>query len=456
MAIDINAILAASPDVVAASPEMKRILEVAAQVAATDVTVLITGESGTGKEVVASFIHRQSKRRDKEYVSINCGAIAAGILESELFGHEKGAFTGASEARKGYFETATGGTVFLDEVGEMPLETQVKLLRVLETGEFQRVGASRTTKVDVRIIAATNRDLREEVRAKRFREDLYYRLRTVDLELPPLRERPADVLKLAENFVKHFEKKHGLKFIGFTAEATELLLRHDWRGNVRELRNLIESLIVLEQRDGSALEPEAGSQDAPEEKITPEKLARYLRRDSPLSSYPVLSMPPSPQERDLVYRALMQLELEVADIKSMLAKLLEQQAQAQLDPSRLLSAAASVSAAAPPELLPTGANGQPEMNLREMLKAFYTEATDSGRLPSLEELERYAIEQALKKFNGNKRKTAEALGITERTLYRKLAAEKTAAENAASENDTDDAGDAGDAGDADESGETGD
>ncbi|MFN3394459.1 MAG: sigma-54 interaction domain-containing protein, partial [Candidatus Thermochlorobacter sp.] len=218
--------------IIGESPEIKRLVALAEQVAQTDVTVLITGESGTGKEVFAKFIHEHSRRADKTFIPINCGAIPESILESELFGHERGAFTGADRQRKGYFESADGGTIFLDEIGETPLEVQVKLLRVLETGEFQRVGSSHTLRCDTRVIAATNRRLEEEIAKKRFREDLYYRLRTVELHIPPLRERRSDILLLTEKFVRDFERKHGLKFVGFTAEATELLLSYHYPGNV--------------------------------------------------------------------------------------------------------------------------------------------------------------------------------------------------------------------------------
>jgi DNA-binding NtrC family response regulator len=221
--------------------------ELAMQVADTDITVLITGETGSGKEVLARFIHDHSRRAGRSMIPVNCGAIPSGILESELFGHEKGAFTGAVQARKGYFESADKGTIFLDEIGEMPLETQVKFLRVIETGQFQRVGASETISTDTRIIAATNRNLNQAVAEKHFREDLYYRLRSVELLIPPLRERGSDILMLAEHFVHEFERKHAIAFEGFSQESGELMLRYPWPGNVRELRNLIESLLILER-----------------------------------------------------------------------------------------------------------------------------------------------------------------------------------------------------------------
>ncbi|NTV46923.1 MAG: sigma-54-dependent Fis family transcriptional regulator, partial [Chlorobiales bacterium] len=314
------------------------------------------------------------------------------------FGHEKGSFTGATQARKGYFETADQGTIFLDEIGEMPLETQVKLLRVLETGEFQRVGASTTSHADVRIIAATNRDLQTEVQEKRFREDLYYRLRTVELHLPPLRDRQNDILLLAEKFVHDFEKKHSRKFVGFTAAATEMLIGYDWPGNVRELRNLIESLIVLEQ-DG---------------KVTPERLEKHLYRDYEKAP-PFL--PEKPQqsefEKELIYRALLQLQADMAQIKTLLSHLLERPHETTsplLLPGRIQNAIGSEQ---------QGKTGNQE-NLKALLQSFYEQISQEKKTPSLAELERFAIEETLKRHQGNKRKAARALGITERTLYRKL------------------------------------
>ncbi len=393
--------------IIGESPEIKRLIALAKQVARTDVTVLITGESGTGKEVFAKFIHENSRRADKTFIPINCGAIPESILESELFGHERGAFTGADRQRKGYFESADGGTIFLDEIGEMPLEVQVKLLRILETGEFQRVGSSQTLRCDVRVIAATHRNLAEEIAKKRFREDLYYRLRTVELHIPPLRERRSDILLLTEKFVHDFERKHGLKFLGFTAEATELLLSYHYPGNVRELRNIIESLIVLE-RDG---------------KITPEKLMRRLQQaPTPEVKAPVmlpavfpanrtLPEPSTISQQEMIYRALLSLQTDIAEIKAMLAELLEK-----------------ITAKKEPLLLPEGSHDKlPEdtatagnENLRDIINSFYRTLAQDGKIPSLEDLERYAIEETLKRFSGNKRKTAEALGITERTLYRKI------------------------------------
>jgi transcriptional regulator with PAS, ATPase and Fis domain len=403
--------------IIGESARLKELTVLAERIAPSDVSVLLTGESGTGKEVFAKFIHERSRRREAPYIPINCGAIPQSILESELFGHERGAFTGADKQRKGYFESADSGTIFLDEIGELPLETQVKLLRVLESGEFQRVGASETIRTDVRVIAATNRDLLQQIRAKEFREDLYFRLKTVELKLPPLRERGNDILLLAEKFIRDFEKKHRLKFVGFTSDATELLLSYYWSGNIRELRNLIESLLVLER----------------DEKIAAQTLLKYLQTPSLTERIqPPLAMPLAKQSdaimpQELVYRALLQLQTDVSDVKSMLLKLSEQRSSANEPPT-----------VKPVLYLPEPKPELPEStlqteSLRDLLESFYTSHSATGDIPTLEELERYAIEQTLRRVGNNKRKAAEVLGITERTLYRKLSEYKgTNGENASS------------------------
>ncbi len=367
-----------SIDIIGRSAGIIQLRELAMQVAATDVTVLITGETGSGKEVLARFIHDHSRRAGKSMIPVNCGAIPSGILESELFGHEKGAFTGAVQARKGYFESANKGTIFLDEIGEMPLETQVKFLRVIETSQFQRVGASETISVDTRIIAATNRNLNQEVAEKHFREDLYYRLRSVELQIPPLRERGSDILILAEHFVHEFERKHAIVFQGFSQESGELMLRYPWPGNVRELRNLIESLLILERG----------------KKITPDILEKHLvqrSRHKGLVHEPGKS---ENNELNLIYSSLIQLRQEIGEIRQML-----QQALIYRQPASTLLLPAFP--AQPPKPAPPTAPKE--------------EAT-----VSLEELEKRAISEALAKFDGSKRKTAQALGINERTLYRKI------------------------------------
>ncbi|MEI6846717.1 MAG: sigma-54 dependent transcriptional regulator [Chlorobiaceae bacterium] len=357
---------------------ISQLKQLAIQVAETDITVLIIGETGSGKEVLARFIHDHSKRADKSFIPVNCGAIPAGILESELFGHEKGAFTGAIQSRKGYFESADKGTIFLDEIGEMPLETQVKFLRVIESGEFQKVGTSQTIYSDARIIAATNKNMNQAVAEKNFREDLYYRLRSVELQIPPLRERGRDILLLAENFVHEFERKHTIAFEGFSPDAAEILMRYPWPGNVRELRNLIESLLVLEKG----------------KYITPKLLEKHLvqrNRYKSLVHDPVRS---EKNELHAIYSGIIQLRQEISDIREILQHLIQTRPQSPL-------------------LLPdVSVNTAPSVSSPETAETHFL----------LNDIEKKSIADALETFKGNKRKTALALGITERTLYRKIKA----------------------------------
>jgi DNA-binding NtrC family response regulator len=370
-------------EILGRSNVIEQLRALAMQVAVTDVTVLVTGETGSGKEVFARFIHDHSRRAGKSFIPVNCGAIPAGILESELFGHEKGAFTGAYQARKGYFESADKGSIFLDEIGEMPLETQVKFLRVIETGEFQRVGASETITSDTRIIAATNRNLHQEVVEKNFREDLYYRLRSVELQIPPLRERGGDILLLAEHFVHEFERKHTISFEGFSPESAEILLRYPWPGNVRELRNLIESLLILERG----------------KEITPDLLERHLLQRSRHKSLVHDPARTEKNELNLIYSSLIQLRQEIGDIRQMIQ---------QMGSARHL----------PPPLLLPG----PSVPIPSLIPEKKPAATPPVEEPmmTIAELEKRSIAAALKKFDGNKRKTAQTLGINERTLYRKI------------------------------------
>lgn len=373
-----------SSDILGRSPGIVQLRELAQQVASTDVTVLITGETGSGKEVLARFIHEHSRRATKSLIPVNCGAIPSGILESELFGHEKGAFTGAIQARKGYFESADRGTIFLDEIGETPLETQVKLLRIIETGEFQRVGASETVSTDTRIIAATNRNLHQAVAEGNFREDLYYRLHSVELQIPPLRERGGDILLLAEHFIHGFERKHGIAFEGFSPEATELLLRYPWPGNVRELRNLVESLLILERG----------------REVTSEILERHLVQRSRHKSLVHDPARTEKNELNLIFGSLIQLRQEMVEIRQMLQQLL------------LANRPHS------PQLLLPGPQAPAPVD--ETFPAPASSSTALEPTLPLEELEKRSIASTLQKFGGNKRKTAQALGINERTLYRKI------------------------------------
>jgi DNA-binding NtrC family response regulator len=376
------------PTIVGQSVLISQLKQLALQVAETDITVLIIGETGSGKEVLARFIHANSLRADKSFIPVNCGAIPAGILESELFGHEKGAFTGAVQSRKGYFESADRGTIFLDEIGEMPLETQVKFLRVIETGEFQRVGSSETIYSDARIIAATNKNMYQAVAEKNFREDLFYRLRSVELQIPPLRERGKDILLLAENFVHEFEQKHKIVFEGFSPDATEMLIRYPWPGNVRELRNLIESLLVLEKG----------------KYITPEILEKHLVQRN---RYKSLVHDPARSEKNelqFIYSNIIQLRQEVSEIRQLLQHLVQTKPFTPLLLPDIQATVPEVSNALIPTSLENGHEQEPTL------------------LRSLDDIEKKSIVEALETCHGNKRKTALALGITERTLYRKIKA----------------------------------
>lgn len=356
-------------NIIGQSSAIQEIVDVVRQVAPTDLTVLITGESGTGKEVIAKAIHAYSKRSQKPMISVNCGAIPEGLIESELFGHEKGAFTSAVETRQGYFEIANGGTIFLDEIGEMPIGTQVKLLRVLENGEFMRVGSSNLRKTDVRVIAATNKILEYEVQQKRFRTDLYFRLRSVNIFLPELRNRKEDIPLLVEYFIKEITEKKGVQFAGFTDDATDLLMSYHWPGNVRQLKNVIESAVLLEKG----------------KRISAEDLRKYIQDKNILNTernLPIIANKTVEQaERELIYRALIDLKSNLIEIKDFLF------------------------------------NKTPNAFTSEN-STFKTK--NGNGIITLEEMEKQLIMDALKKNKGNRRLTAQSLKISERTLYRKL------------------------------------
>lgn len=296
------------------SIQIKEINETIKQVAPTDVSVLITGESGVGKEVVANSIHHLSKRNDKPFIVVNCGAIPEGIIESELFGHQKGAFTGAIEDRRGYFEMADKGTIFLDEIGDMPLGTQVKFLRVLETGEFMRVGGNKNVNVDVRVIAATNKDLSEEVLHKNFREDLYYRLRSINIYIPPLRERKPDIKLLLNYFFENYCKANNIIFPGIDEDALDFLVNYNWPGNAREIKNFCESIIVL----------------YPDKKLTLEYVKKHLHIESSdsIRSLPMIfSKQRETVEKDFLFRALLELKSDILDVKNYLSTLNDKEPQ---------------------------------------------------------------------------------------------------------------------------------
>lgn len=357
--------------IIAESVQMRKIVEIIDQVGPTNITVLITGESGVGKELVAQAIHAASTNTKKPLITVNCGAIPEGIIESELFGHERGSFTGASDMRKGYFELADGGTIFLDEIGELPLSAQVKFLRILETGEFLRVGSSVPRKVLVRVIAATNKDLETEVRHKRFRADLFYRLRSVNILIPPLRQRPEDIPVLFNRFAEEAAATNNLRFGGITPEAMRKLMEYHWPGNVRELRNVIESVLVLEQ--GKMIESDhlgkylKEPQEGMQERNLPVPLNRTVEQ----------------AERELILRALFEIKGDIIALKNIIA------------------------------------DRMPAFDERGQLRHDSTVLDDDNSL-SLQDMEQRMIREALERFKGNRRVAARALNISERTLYRKI------------------------------------
>jgi len=358
------------------SVEIGEIVDVIQQVAPTDLTILITGESGVGKEVIAKAIHRASDRASRPMISVNAGAIPEGILESELFGHEKGSFTGASDTRKGYFELADGGTIFLDEIGELPLATQVKFLRVLENGEYMRVGSATPRRVDVRVIAATNKDLEQEVKEGSFRTDLFYRLRSINIRIPPLRERRGDIPVLVDAFVSQIAAKNKIVPGGISPEAMEALQQYHWPGNVRELRNVVESMIVIEK--GKRIEYSDVGKYIGEKRDHGRNLPVFTRKT------------PEQAERELIYRALLEVKGDIMQIREMLER--------------------------------------PVVHAEPVtVKSRYVEANVAGIAddPSrgfmrLDEMEKRMIIGALEHFEGNRRLAARALNISERTLYRKI------------------------------------
>lgn len=375
--------------IIAASDEMRELVGVVRAVAPTQITILLTGESGTGKEVFARLIHDWSQRSDAAFVTVNCGAIPEGLIESELFGHEKGSFTGATGDRKGFFEAANGGTIFLDEIGEMPLSAQVKLLRVLETGKFTRVGSTNERTTDARVIAATNRDLELEVRAGRFRADLYYRLRAVMLRLPPLRNRRDDIPGLTDRILSDLTIRHSLPHKPhITSEAIERLTSAEWRGNIRDLRNTLEQLAVMAFAPGAT--SEHGAISAHDVDAVLALHERYeWNVDAPVmgSNLPVRQTQRDAQpasELALIYRALLELRADLAEIKA--------------------------------QVYSNANNGSGHWQLPGVPIAPTLEDGDLNMVRHEQKL----IADALAHFGGDRAKAATALGISERTLYRKL------------------------------------
>lgn len=396
------------------TPALNRALEVALRVAPTDLSVLITGESGVGKEFFPQIIHAYSARKHGNYIAVNCGAIPEGTIDSELFGHEKGSFTGATDSRKGYFEVADGGTIFLDEVGELPLTTQVRLLRVLQSGEFIRVGSSKAQKTNVRVVAATNVNLRLAVEAGRFREDLYYRLNTVPVTVPPLRDRKGDIHLLFRKFATDIAAQYHMPPISLTPDARLMLENYNWPGNVRQLKNVAEQISAVEEK----------------REIDPDILMRYLP-DYTTPSGAVQLMPLHPAngggefanttERDILYKLLFDLRGEVSELKGMVAELAANQHHGAGHP---VSYPSSLPVKIGEPILPT-AFTQPRNDsyietAAEEIPADDPAAEYKPAPQTKEEAQREAIVQALKKHHGRRKEAARELFISERTLYRKI------------------------------------
>ena len=410
-------------DIIGHSSTLNHAIRVAIQVAPTDLTVLISGESGSGKESFSKIIHNLSARKHGQFIAINCGAIPEGTIDSELFGHEKGSFTGATDARKGYFEVTNGGTIFLDEIGEMPLGTQARLLRILENGEFIKVGSSKTQKTDVRVVAATNVNLLEAVEKGKFREDLYYRLNTVPLSVPALRERGDDIDLLFRKFSADFAEKYRVKPIRLSEEARSALMSYRFPGNIRQLKNIAEQISILEL----------------DREISAEVLKNYLPKPAG-SSLPALladatgNHEPGMSERDLLYKIFFDLRKDVNELKQFV---IEMVARGGISTEALASH---------PNLFPNGnmkpftaqaesINGMPEVN-PPAFTASSVEKTDSEELEygkildisheteeeslCLQHQEREMILKALKKNHNRRKNAARELGISERTLYRKI------------------------------------
>jgi len=394
--------------IVGHSALLQRSIEMAIKVAPTDLSVLITGESGVGKEAFSHIIHSLSKRKHNNFIAINCGAIPEGTIDSELFGHEKGAFTTALESRKGYFETANGGTIFLDEIGELPFETQSRLLRVLESGEFIKVGSSKAQKTDVRVITATNKDLTEALKNKKFRDDLYYRLSTVTIKIPTLKERKEDIMMLFAKFASDFADKHNIPPVELTPEAEEMLSHYNWPGNIRQLKNFVEEISVLET--DRTVDPETVQQYLPEE---PSRELKQFNTDSNEGT--------NFQERELLYKFLFDLKQDVSDLKNMMYQFFKEINQQQQETgfnqqqedqalNRLLDAGKTK------EEAPTfkESNEEQDYNMKAEVKS------EDERVLSLQDQEKDMIKKALSKYKGKRKAAAKELGISERTLYRKI------------------------------------
>ncbi len=391
------------------SPALNHALNTAVQVAATDLSVLIAGESGVGKEAFSMIIHALSQRKHNSFIAVNCGAIPEGTIDSELFGHEKGSFTGAVDSRKGYFETVNGGTIFLDEIGEMPLGTQARLLRVLETGEFIRVGSSKVQKTDVRVIAATNRELLESAQGGRFREDLYYRLSTVPIRVPSLRDRKEDIPLLFRKFASDFAERYKTQSVQLDSAALNLLVNYPWPGNVRELKNIAEQVSVLSQ--DKHITAEALSRFLPQHNT----MSRSLAVISPAGGAAAVSASEFNTERDILYKLIFDLKKDMNDLKQMIFDVAHHQGYTPADP------------ASNANLVPvykdidhgTSSNTFNVVNTPILLEP-NARHEDVEETLYLADREKEYITKALKKHKSRRRDAAAELGISERTLYRKI------------------------------------
>tara|TARA_X000000950_G_scaffold246718_1_gene304478 strand:+ start:611 stop:1834 length:1224 start_codon:yes stop_codon:yes gene_type:complete len=378
------------------SDEITQVLEMICQVAPVDISVLISGESGAGKEIVAKALHKTSKRSHQSLVIVNCGAIPEGIIESELFGHKKGSFTGAGSDKKGYFEEANKGTIFLDEIGETPLETQVKLLRVLENGEFMRVGEAKTRRTDVRLIAATNKDLHQMVNNGDFRQDLYFRLKTVTVAIPPLRKRPHDISAFVERFSLEFTRSNDIRYRGFTPEAIRLMKKYDWPGNVRELKHFIEKIIVLNKGERISFE-----------NVHKELYDSNVTNANKSSALPVIvDKTTNKAEIDLILRQLFMLKQDTELIQKLIlnSNASNLGSESIKDIGEIVKSNISI----------------PEKSMEIIEENGYFINNSAIGDISIKELEKEAIIRTLRYFNNNRRKTARSLGVSERTLYRKI------------------------------------
>ncbi|QCE40518.1 sigma-54 interaction domain-containing protein [Psychroserpens sp. NJDZ02] len=402
------------------SPTLNRAIEKAMQVAPTDISVLVTGESGVGKESIPKIIHQLSHRKHGKYIAVNCGAIPEGTIDSELFGHEKGAFTGATATRNGYFEVADGGTIFLDEVGELPLTTQVRLLRVLENGEFIKVGSSKVQKTDVRIVAATNVNMFDAIKKEKFREDLFYRLSTVDINLPPLRERQEDIHILFRKFASDFALKYKMPTIKLTDDAVQLLIKYRWSGNIRQLRNVAEQVSVLEQN----------------RTISAATLNSYLPTGSNLPA--VINTTKSESdfgsEREILYKVLFDMKADLNDLKKLTMELMktgnikevqkenesliekiygENESEAEFDEHIEDMEVLSISQN-------SGESNNTLISENTQDKYHFAEEIEEEETLSLHDKELELIKKSLERHKGKRKLAAEELGISERTLYRKI------------------------------------